>query len=183
MAKKPRVCNFSETSVSLLAMRKRGHKGASCSKKPKPKQKRKNNIMSAIAIAESVNASLVCKETKSGAMSWKPISRKAFSETSEAQGLKGRALKKAHWDYLQRASGELNAAVSSEIASGRIVITGVSSNAKGNGGSVKFELADHFARHEATEKVAKKMTETDAFKLLEAKYGVDMSAIIAQLKK
>lgn len=139
--------------------------------------------MSAIAIVESVNSSLVCKESKTGAMSWKPISRKAFSETMEAQGLKGRALKKAHWEYLQRASGELNTGVSSEIVSGRVLITGITANAKGTSGTFKWEKADHFARHEVTEKIVKKMTEGDALKLLEAKYGVDMAAIIAQFKK
>lgn len=139
--------------------------------------------MSAIAIVESVNSSLVCRENKSGALSWKPMGRKAFSESNAGIGLKGRALKKAHWDYLQRASSELNAALSSEIVAGRIMVTSVAANAKGTGGTVRFETSDHFTRHEATEKVAKAMTEADAFKLIQAKYGVDMSAIIANLQK
>ena len=104
-------------------------------------------------IVESVNSSLVCRDSKTGNHSWRALNRKAFSELAENEGLKGRALKKAHWDYLQRTSSELGAAAASKIASQEIVITGVSSNAKGTGGTLKFETADHFARHAATERV------------------------------
>lgn len=138
--------------------------------------------MSAISIVESVGNCLVAREGKTGSTAWKPMNRKAFALTAEGQNLKGRALKSAHWQYLQRTASELNSAVSSEIAAGRIVVTAVSSNAKGTGGTVKFETANHFARHEVGT-VAKRLTETDALELIAKKYGVDIAAIVAQLKK
>jgi hypothetical protein len=142
----------------------------------------KEKHMSAVSIIDSVNSNLVARESKTGATTWKAMSRKSFSLTLEAQGLKGRALKKAHWQYLQRTSSELNSAVSSEIAAGRIFVTSVSANSKGTGGTVKFETADHFARHEVGE-IAKKLNETDALKMLSEKYGVDVAALVASLKK
>lgn len=145
-------------------------------------KQRKKKAMSAISIVESVENRLVARESKSGATSWKPMNRKDFAATAEGLDLKGNALKRAHRIYLQNCAVQLNSSVSSEIAAGRIIVTGVSSNAKGTGGTVKWETADHFARHEVKQ-VAKRLTETDALELLAKKYGVDIAALVASLKK
>lgn len=138
--------------------------------------------MSAISIIENVSSSLVARDSKTGATSWKPMSKKSFALTAEGEGLKGRALKKAHWAYLQRAASEMNSALTSEIVAGRIMVTAVSVNKNRTAGSVKWETADHFVRHEVAT-VAKRLTESDALEMLSKKHGVDIAALIASLKK
>jgi hypothetical protein len=138
--------------------------------------------MSAISIVENVNSSLVARESKNGSASWSPMSRKSFSLTTEGNGLKGAALKRAHWNYLQRASCEMNSAVAQGLVEGKIFITRVGSDSKGNGGTLKWETAQRFARREVGE-IAKKLNETDALKLISEKYGVDVAALVASLKK
>lgn len=138
--------------------------------------------MSAISIVESVENRLVARESKSGATSWKPMKRTEFALTEKGNGLKGQELKRAHKIYLQTCAVQMNSAVTSEIAAGRVIVTGVTQNAKGTGGTMKFETADHFARHEVKQ-VAKRLTETDALELLAKKYGVDIAALVASLKK
>lgn len=142
----------------------------------------KEKTMSAISIVESVENRLVARESKSGATSWKPMKRTEFALTENGAGLKGQALKRAHNIYLQNCAVQMNSAVTSEIAAGRVIVTGVTQNAKGTGGTMKFETADHFARHEVKQ-VSKRLTETDALELLAKKYGVDIAALVASLKK
>lgn len=138
--------------------------------------------MSAISLIENVDCSLVARDTKTGATSWKPMSKKSFALTAEGCNLKGRALKKAHWDYLQHFASQMNSSLTAEIAAGRIMVTAASMNKDRTKGSVKWETTNHFLRHEVGT-VAKRLTETDALELLTKKYGVDISAIVANLKK
>lgn len=175
-ATSPANCPLHETSLIVAQGLNTENRGELFQKTEKEK------TMSAISIVESVENRLVARETKTGATSWKPMTRKAFALTEEGCQLKGAALKRAHWNYLQNCATQLNSSVSSEIAAGRIIVTGVSSNSKGTGGTVKWETADHFARNEVKQ-VAKRLTETDALELLAKKYGVDIAAIVANLKK
>lgn len=138
--------------------------------------------MSAISMIENVNSNLIARDSKTGATSWKPMSKKSFALTAEGCNLKGRALKKAHWAYLQRAASEMNSSLTAEIAAGRIMVTAVSVNKNRTAGSVKWETADHFVRHEV-ETVSKRLTESDALEMLSKKHGVDIAALIASLKK
>lgn len=143
---------------------------------------RERKTMSAISMIENVNSNLVARDSKTGATSWKPMSKKSFALTAEGCNLKGRALKKAHWDYLQRSASEMNSALTAEIAAGRIMVTAVSTNKNRTAGAVKWETTNHFLRHEVGT-VAKRLTETDALELLAKKYGVDIAAIVANLNK
>lgn len=141
--------------------------------------------MSAISMIENVSCALVARDTKTGATSWKPMSKKSFALTAEGCNLKGRALKKAHWDYLQLFASEMNSSLTAEIAAGRIMVTAVSTNKDRTKGAVKWETTNHFLRHEVGT-VAKRLTETDALEILAKKYDVDVNTItsmVANLKK
>lgn len=132
--------------------------------------------MIANILETSVSSALVCSDSKTGAQAWKPLSRKAFALTAAGCNLKGRELKKAHWAYLEQASAELGAAVTHEIAAGRIRITGANANAKGHGGALKWETAERFARHEPA--ASKK---EDPYALLAAKLGISVEALKAKV--
>ena len=137
--------------------------------------------MIANILENSVSSSLACRDGKSGAQSWKPMSRKSFALTAAAIGpdgvaLKNRALKRAYWEYVQQSASQLGAAVAHEVAAGRLVITGASVNAKGHGGALKWETAERFSRHEpAAPKKA------DPFVALADKLGITVDALKAKL--
>lgn len=132
--------------------------------------------MIANILETSVSSALACNESKSGAQSWKPMSRKSFALTAAAVGLKNRALKRAYWEYVQQSASQLGAAVAHEVAAGRLVITGASLNAKGHGGALKWETAERFARHEPA---APKRV--DPFEALAEKLGITADALKAKL--
>lgn len=132
--------------------------------------------MIANILETAVSSSLACRDSESGAQAWKPLSRKSFALTAAGCNLKGRALKKAHWAYLQQAAMELNSGIAKEIAAGRIVLTGASQNAKGHGGSLKWETAERFSRHQPA--AAKRV---DPFEALAEKLGVTVDALKAKL--
>jgi hypothetical protein len=132
--------------------------------------------MIANILETSVSSALACNETKTGAQSWKPMSRKSFALTAAAVGLKNRALKRAYWEYVQQSASQLGAAVAHEVAAGRLVITGASLNAKGHGGALKWETAERFARHEPA--APKK---EDPYALLAAKLGITVDALKAKV--
>lgn len=132
--------------------------------------------MIANILETAVSSALVCRDSVSGAQAWKPLSRKSFALTAAGCNLKGRALKKAHWAYLQQTAVEFGAGVTREIAAGRMVLTGASLNAKGHGGSLKWETSERFSRHEPA---APKRV--DPFDALAEKLGITVDALKAKL--
>jgi hypothetical protein len=132
--------------------------------------------MIAQILENSVSSALVCTDAKSGAQAWRPMSKKSFALTAQGAGLKNRALKRAYWQYVQQASAEMGAAVTAAVASGKVVITGASVGKKGDRGSVKWESADRFARHEPA--APKKVCE---FTALADKLGITVEALRAKL--
>lgn len=132
--------------------------------------------MIANILETAVSSALVCRDSESGAQAWKPLSRKSFALTAAGCNLKGRELKKAHWAYLQQAAMELNSGIAKEIAAGRIVLTGASQNAKGHGGSLKWESAKRFSRHEPA---APKRV--DPYEALAEKLGITVDELKAKV--
>jgi hypothetical protein len=132
--------------------------------------------MIAQILENTVSTALVCADTKSGAQAWKPMSKKSFALTAAGAGLKNRPLKKAYWHYVQQASAEMGAAVTAAVASGKVVITRAGVSKKGDRGSLGWESADRFARHEPA--APKKVCE---FQALADKLGVSVETLRAKL--
>ena len=132
--------------------------------------------MIAQILENTVSTALVCADNKSGAQSWKPLSKKSFALTAEGAGLKNRALKRAYWQYVQQASAEMGAAVTAAVASGKVVITRAAVGKKGDRGSLGWESADRFARHEPA--APKRVCE---FTALADKLGITVEQLKAKL--
>lgn len=62
----------------------------------------KSSALNAVGKTSFTPCTNPSRKTEAKAGNWKSMSRKEFSQTPEGLGLKGRALKKAHWDYLRR---------------------------------------------------------------------------------
>lgn len=133
-------------------------------------------------ITSAVSNALVARESANGATSWKPCTRKSFALTAAAIGedgtpLKGRALKKAYWNYVQTTARDLGAAFAHEVVAGRVIATGFSRNAGGTGGALKWETAARFNRHApGADKPAR-----DPFAALANQLGITVEALKAKL--
>lgn len=133
------------------------------------------NSNSITAFDAAVSQSIVAKDLKSGATAFRPMTRKSFALTKDGAGLKGQALKRAHKDYLDKVASEAGGEVAKAIAEGKLKVVGWNVNAKQTAGSVKFETAEHFARHGAKgEARAPKMTEEKALEFLAKAQGVSV---------
>ena len=131
--------------------------------------------------ATKVSQSLVSHESKSGSIRMVPMTRKAFAETAAAANLKGQALKRAHWTYIQACTNELNGIIAQSIASGKSKVVGFTQNAKGTAGTVRLETAEHFSRHEV-EPAKVEMTQDDALAMIAKARGITVETLKETLK-
>jgi hypothetical protein len=132
--------------------------------------------MLADILENTVHSALALTAAKSGAQAWRPMSKKSFALTAAGAGLKNRALKRAYWQYVQQSSAEMGAAVTAAVASGKVVITRTSVGKNGDRGSLGWESADRFARHEPA--APKRVCE---FQALADKLGIPVEALRAKL--
>jgi hypothetical protein len=133
---------------------------------------------------EASEVSLIAKDLKSGGCSYTPMGRKAFALTSlaivDGKPLVGRALKVAHWNYLQKCAVSLAKAQAASLAAGEIVPVRASVSKDGQTATVRYETAAKFSRHEVETK-APKMTEDDALELLAKSKGISVDDLKAAL--
>jgi len=135
--------------------------------------------------SEKISQSLTCTESKSGALRFAPMSRKSFALTADGANLKGKALKRAHFAYLDKCANELNGVVAASIASGKSKVVGFTANAKGNGGNVRLETAEHFNRHDvgpSKRQLKLGLTEADALALIAKAQGISVDEVKAALE-
>lgn len=151
-------------------------------------QNSQSNQSAVVAFDAKVSQAIVAKDLSSGAQSFRYMQRKAFALTKYAQDadgnpLKGNALKRAHYAYLDKCASEASGEVAKAIGSGQLRVTGWNVNAKGNGGSIKWETKEHFARHnaKASEPKAPKMTEDKVLEFIAKAKGVSVEDIRAAL--
>lgn len=155
-------------------------------------QSSQSNASAPVAIgnfAESISQAITCTESAAGAMRFSPMSRKSFALTKlgadkDGKPLVGKALKRAHWAYLDECANEAQAAVAASIASGKSRVVGFTVNAKGTGGTVRLETAEHFARHEVGEstKQAPAITEDKALAYIAKVKGITVAELQAALE-
>lgn len=126
--------------------------------------------------ATKVSQSMVATTNKAGSTRMAPMTRKAFSDTKLAVGLKGQALKRAHWTYIQACTNELNGIIAQSIASGKSKVVGFTQNAKGTAGTVRLETAEHFNRHEVEAKKVE-MTQDDALALIAKAQNISVETL------
>ena len=133
---------------------------------------------------EACELSLIAKELKSGATTYQPMKRKAFALTAAAVGLKGRALKRAHWDYMQKCAVSIAKDQAAKLAAGEIVPVRARVSKDGQTADVRYETADHFNRHavEESKRAPKQMTEDDALAMIAKARGITVEDLKASLE-
>ena len=146
------------------------------------------NQSAVVAFDAKVSQAIVAKDLSSGAQSFRFMQRKAFALTKHAldengNPLKGNALKRAHYAYLDKCASESGGEVVKQISTGQLRVTGWNVNANGNAGSIRVETAQHFARHQvkATEPKAPKLTEDKVLEFIAKSKGVSVEDIRAAL--
>lgn len=135
--------------------------------------------------SEKISQSLTCSESKSGALRFAPMTRKSFALTAAGANLKGRALKVAHKAYRDKFASEAAGVVTASIASGKSIITSIGVNAKGTGGQIRVETAEHYARHdvEPSKRTPKAtLTESDALAMIAKSKGMTVADLTAALE-
>lgn len=134
--------------------------------------------------SEKITQSLVATESKTGAVRFAPMSRKSFALTAAGANLKGKALKRAHYAYLDKCASEANGVIAASLASGQSKVVGFTANAKGTGATVRLETAEHFGRHnpgESKRTPKAEVSESDALAVIAKAQGVSVEDVKAAL--
>lgn len=141
---------------------------------------------SVVAFDAKVSNTLIAKDLSSGGVSFKPIGRKAFALTAlaivDGKPLTGRALKVAHWKYLNECATQAAGAVAEQLAKGTLKVTGWSVNKDQSAGAIKYETAEHFSRHEVEEKAPKQLTEAEVLEMVAKSKGITVEELNAALE-
>lgn len=126
---------------------------------------------------------LIVSNMKSGGQVHRTMNRKAFALTSEGAGLKGKALKKAHYNYLARCAKVESTATAALIADGKIKIVGHTCNKARSGGTLRWVDADAFeAKDPGEAKRTSTISEDEALKALASVKGITVDELVAALE-
>lgn len=124
------------------------------------------NATQSVTVFGQLSSQLTVRDTKSGGHTALLLSKKEFGA---AHNLKGAALNKAHFEY-KRAAMEQNAqVVGAALMTGKIGLTRIGVNAKGNGGSLSFKTMDSLKAPKEKTPNLEKVDTSDLIAILEAR--------------